>query len=67
MPKPGMVHAKMYSTIQKSASSQQMNKTFVFPSRTRKASPFTFTSETRKCHGKRQYRAEEDRMAISSS
>lgn len=65
--KPGMVHAKMYSTIQKSALSQQINKTFFFPSRTRKASPSTFTSETRKCHGKRQYRAQEGRMAISST
>lgn len=28
--KPGMVHAKMYSTIHKSALSQQINKTFFF-------------------------------------
>lgn len=43
--KPGMVHAKMYSTIHKSALSQQINKT-LFSSRTVKAFPFIFTSET---------------------
>lgn len=57
----------MYSTIQKSALSQQINKTFFFPSRTRKASPFSLTSETRGCHGKRQYRAEANAMAGSST
>lgn len=61
-----MVHAKMYSTIQKSALSQQINKTFSLQE-LRKASPSTFTSETRKCHGKRQYRAQEGRMAINVS
>lgn len=44
-----MVHAKMYSTIHKSALSQQNNKTFFFPPRPVKASPFIFTSEPRKC------------------
>ena len=49
-----MVHAKMYSTIHKSALSQQSNKTF--PPRTVKASPFIFTWETKECKDVRQRR-----------
>lgn len=36
----------------------RLTKHFFFPSRTRKASPFTFTSQTRECLGKRHYRVE---------
>lgn len=50
-----MVHAKMYSTIHKSAMSQQNNKTFFFCSpRPIKASPFMFTSEPRECKEKQE-------------
>lgn len=56
--KPGMVHAKMYSTIHKSALSQQINKSFLFSfsSRTMKESPLVFASRRRESHGQRQYR-----------
>lgn len=60
--KPVMVHAKMYSTIQKSALSQQNNRT-CFSSRTGTAAPLIFTSEGRGCNGKRQGRAWVKRMA----
>lgn len=59
--KPGMVHAKMYSTIHKSAMSQQINKTFFFFQNC-KSIPLHFHLGDRECNGKRQDRAHRGRQ-----